>query len=755
MRSLAHVSVTPVLAACLVASLLTVIAPVAPAEAAVSITRVWSVQLPGTTVRESSVLASDLNGDGQQDVVVGGHDSRVRGLDGRDGSVLTGWPVVVNRGVNSSPAAGDIDGDGRPEVVVGSGLPRATDQVGALNRIEHDGRLTWALAAGDVVTCPADAPSCGFRSPPVHSTPALGDVSRDGAADISFGTLGLTSLWSVRADSSARPGFPFYSDDTIFSSPALHDVDADGTTDLIIGTDATPGPPVDHQGGVLRAMRGDGSQIWEFRANEIFRSSPAIGDVDGDGRPEVVIGTGDYYSARGAGSDHTKVFVLDMQGRLERTIETHGNTSAAPALADTTGDGRLDIVIGTGTRNQPVDGGRIQSFDGATGIRVLNTFAGAVREDIVGGVSTADVDGDGRQDVLAATGSGVYVRSGRDGSLLAQINVGQVSYQNTPTVTDVDADGRLDVLLAGTTPSGTGVLERYELAGTQGRTGPTSWPMFRHDSRRTGNASPPPLTQAAPDYCARAVGQGYWQTARDGGVFAFCGARFHGSTGALRLNAPVVGMAATPTGGGYWLLGQDGGIFSFGDARFRGSTGGLRLNAPVVGMGATPSGDGYWLVAQDGGIFAFGGARFLGSAGGLRTNAPVVAMSPTPGGGGYWLLARDGGIFTFGDATFVGSTGAMRLNSPVVAMAPTPSGKGYWLVAGDGGIFTFGDARFFGSGGSGGSTAPVVGVEAAPDGNGYWTVAGDGTVRAYGSATFLGAPSGPLAASVVSLVSLP
>ena len=86
---------------------------------------------------------------------------------------------------------------------------------------------------------------------------------------------------------------------------------------------------------------------------------------------------------------------------------------------------------------------------------------------------------------------------------------------------------------------------------------------------------------------------------------------FFGSTGALRLNEPVVGMAATPDGGGYWLVASDGGIFSFGDARFFGSTGALHLNEPVVGMAATPDGGGYWLVASDGGVFSFGDASVL------------------------------------------------------------------------------------------------------------------------------------------------
>jgi hypothetical protein len=47
-------------------------------------------------------------------------------------------------------------------------------------------------------------------------------------------------------------------------------------------------------------------------------------------------------------------------------------------------------------------------------------------------------------------------------------------------------------------------------------------------------------------------------------------------------------MASTPDGGGYWLVASDGGIFAFGDAPFDGSTGNLVLNAPVVGMAASP-----------------------------------------------------------------------------------------------------------------------------------------------------------------------
>ena len=231
------------------------------------------------------------------------------------------------------------------------------------------------------------------------------------------------------------------------------------------------------------------------------------------------------------------------------------------------------------------------------------------------------------------------------------------------------------------------------------------------------------------------------------------------------LNAPIVGMAATPDGRGYWLVAADGGIFSYGDAHFFGSTGNITLNQPVVGMAATPDGLGYWLVASDGGIFslrrrpllrlhrqhhastsrwwgwpppptawatgwwpptgassAYGDAHFYGSTGDITLNQPVVGMAAAPDGRGYWLVASDGGIFTYGDARFYGSTGDITLNQPVVGMAAGPGGRGYWLVAADGGIFSFGAVSFFGSEGAGPTGRPCRGHRRHPVGR--WVLAG-------------------------------
>ncbi|HWD56584.1 MAG TPA: SpoIID/LytB domain-containing protein [Acidimicrobiales bacterium] len=235
---------------------------------------------------------------------------------------------------------------------------------------------------------------------------------------------------------------------------------------------------------------------------------------------------------------------------------------------------------------------------------------------------------------------------------------------------------------------------------------------------------------------------GYWINASDGGVFSFGNAAFFGSTGGMRLNQPVVGMASTHDAGGYWEVATDGGVFSFGDAGFHGSTGNITLNEPMVGMAVTPSGGGYWLVASDGGIFAYGDAGFYGSAGSIRLNKPVIGMVPTHDGGGYWLIASDGGVFAFGDAGFFGSLGGSPPSTALVGVAPTPDGGGYWVLGANGTAFPFGDAPPVGVA----AVSPALSTMKGPmsglipdfSGQGFDAVDGNGQAFAYGDAPYFG-----------------
>jgi len=197
-------------------------------------------------------------------------------------------------------------------------------------------------------------------------------------------------------------------------------------------------------------------------------------------------------------------------------------------------------------------------------------------------------------------------------------------------------------------------------------------------------------------------------------------------------------------------------VVAIGGATHYGDPAGLSLQAPLVGIAPTPSGEGYWITAADGGVFAYGDARWLGSVpqvlpAGVRLAEPVVDAVPTTGTG-YWLIASDGGVFAYGDAPWFGSipqvlAPGVKLAAPIVAGAATPTNRGYWLLGADGGIFSFGDATYFGSVPQLDplATADAVAIIPSQTGSGYTIHDRDGTVSAFGDAVFETEPTAPVA----------
>jgi hypothetical protein len=285
-------------------------------------------------------------------------------------------------------------------------------------------------------------------------------------------------------------------------------------------------------------------------------------------------------------------------------------------------------------------------------------------------------------------------------------------------------------------------------------------PMYMADVTFTNGGQPsisdpnPGVTPAASPSCPEPP-PGYWQVASDGGVFTFGAAQFYGSTGDIRLNKPVVGMAPTPDGRGYWLVASDGGVFAFGDAQFYGSTGAIRLNKPVVAMISTIDARGYWLIASDGGVFAFGDATFYGSTGGDAPPYPITAAAPGYLDGGYWMADANGQVFNFGDAPFEGQPASAPDGYTISGLAPTHDDHGYWLSSWNGNVAGFGDAASYGSMYGRALNAAVVGITATRDGGGYWLQGSDGGIFSFGDAPFLGSMGGlRLNAPMVGIASL-
>jgi hypothetical protein len=658
----------------------------------------------GAQFHWSSPVIGNLGG---TDVVaVGGMNGTLYAYRADGGRVFA---TNVGRPIASSPAIGDVDGDGATEIVVGFG----TETAGA---------------GGVVILNGAGAERCRFNVPPrsdglagVFNAPVIADVNGDSSPDVVFGAFNdhiyaMNGACQVFAD--------FDNQDTVWSSPAAADVDGDGQAEVFIGGDATAGGQP-HSGGFFRRLdfNGNFTQTWVRTARETFQSGAAIGTING--QLAVVTQTGrDYCQHRDASrcDEARKIWAFNVAtgGDVPGWPQMMPSRTflSAPALGDVNGDGATDVVAAS-------EDGSIRAYNG-NGSAI---WTQKVEGDFTGSPILVDIDGGGAEVVIASTPR-AYALSGTNGAIIRRFSEGAtgLAHKNSPAAGPLG--GGWVVATAGFDPrtGNTGWLSVYDIANPS--TAP--WPQLKKNARRLG-ADP---SDPQPIRC----NTGYWLVASDGGIFSFGDAPFFGSTGDIRLNQPIVGMAPVPTRTGYRFVARDGGIFTFGDGiGFHGSAGGSPLNSPIVGMAGTPSGNGYWLVAADGGIFSYGDAGFYGSAGGGPLNQPIVGMAATPSGKGYWLVARDGGIFSYGDAEFFGSTGNLRLNQPIVGMAASPKGNGYWFVASDGGIFSFGPgAEFFGSTGNLRLNRPVVGMRATPSGNGYWFVATDGGIFSFGDAEFCG-----------------
>ncbi len=238
---------------------------------------------------------------------------------------------------------------------------------------------------------------------------------------------------------------------------------------------------------------------------------------------------------------------------------------------------------------------------------------------------------------------------------------------------------------------------------------------------------------------------GYWLVGADGGIFSFGSAQFHGSTGSLNLQRPVVGITPTSDRQGYWLESSDGGVFAFGDAGFYGSLPGLgfapagsvrsapKLSAPIVGMVPSADGGGYFMVSSDGGVFAFGDAHFAGSCPGIGgCQGSAVAVIPDASGDGYWIVTNNGNVYSFGDAPYLGAPGIQ--GSPVTSAVRTPDGGGYWILLANGTVYNYGDAEYLGGASGFGGINPAAAIYATADGGGYWLASASGAVDSYGEA---------------------
>ena len=223
----------------------------------------------------------------------------------------------------------------------------------------------------------------------------------------------------------------------IVSSPAIADIDSDGKLEVIFGSDDW----------YVYALNGeDGSELWKFRTQlGIVQSSPALGDIDNDGKLEVVFGSWDSY-----------VYALDAEnGNQIWNFTTGGSINISPSLGDIDGDSKLEVIIGS------LDC-KIYAINGEDGSELWNYTTG-------GGVAyispaLGDIDNDGKLEVVCGSQDNTtYALNGEDGSLLWTF-VGEWYVSTSISLGDLNNDGKLEVLTAYSNLNGT----LYALNGNNG-----------------------------------------------------------------------------------------------------------------------------------------------------------------------------------------------------------------------------------------------------------------------------------------------
>ncbi|MBI5136620.1 MAG: FG-GAP repeat protein [Nitrospirae bacterium] len=353
----------------------------------------------------------DMNGDGRPDLAVGAPGSgnsagNVQVFSGAGGALLHGvsGQAAGDALGRSVAAAGDVDADGNADLVTGAhGNDTTAAGAGMV--------LVLTGATGQVLhRLYGDAAGDGLG----RAVAGAGDVNGDGHADLIAGAptaqsnRGYARVFSgidggvFRTVTGSGPG-----EQVGFAVAGIGDIDGDGRDDVLVGA-----PGVSAAGtlsGQAVAYNGaDGTVLHTLNGPSGYASFgqalTALGDVNGDGRPDFAVGAPNFSDIQpNAGR------VIVYSGADATPLFTLDGDAAADqfglALAgvgDVNGDAIPDLAVGApGSDATAAAAGRVSLFSGRDGTP-LRTLDGTAPFDGLGRAvaGAGDVNGDGFADVL-------------------------------------------------------------------------------------------------------------------------------------------------------------------------------------------------------------------------------------------------------------------------------------------------------------------------------------------------------------------
>ncbi len=257
----------------------------------------------------SAVVLVDLNNDHNPELIYGGWGVAGPQLIVLDngGNYLPGFPVNLENTMQAqtnTPAVGNLDDDSDREIVAIShknNLPADTTNIRAFH---SDGTMLWAAQVYAISSC----------------DPVIGDVNDDGYDEVVFTSEGGVHILDRQGDFLLNQNL---GQQMIHSNVALADLDGDHDLEIIFGYQLA-----------WNAIHHDGTVIFSETFEGVVNNPPNVGDIDGDGSPDIVFNSDNDIYALDANGDILDGFPIPMEPIAY----------SASSLDDISGNGRVDLI---------------------------------------------------------------------------------------------------------------------------------------------------------------------------------------------------------------------------------------------------------------------------------------------------------------------------------------------------------------------------------------------------------------------------